>query len=626
MTNFLFILSSEKKNLKETSKLLPSLMNHKKIIDDDGIQLLIGDFDDQNYTLEIEGSEYFFAPNILKHLDLSKESESGEFFSEEIQPYIKINTTTKQLVISTDPLGTDFIYFASFNGNLYLSSQMRYILQCEKELLSHLDYDAMLEYVFSHCILGMKTFFKKIKLLPFNKTITLNLDEFDGSELEKVFLENSEVKYEFPSNYEKMDEDSYEKIVEEQAKLFEKYFNILFNNQNKNNYFLLSGGLDSRLLLTSVEDSLRKKCRGITFDYSESGGNVSNARKVANLLNIEHIVRIINAEETIKDSLKHMWYCEGVSTLVASRLVTFLSEVESENNLYIDGYVGDGQLGGEFFAAIKSKNLKKDSAYSLLKAMQLHNYFFPPKVFEKTVKEKDILKRIIMPELKKHVELIWPIDDERMKAETFLALTRGRKYAVGGPKTVEVFGTTVLPFYHPQIFSTYVKVPFKLREKRNFELDVLGVLNEEVASLRTTSSKFKRLKIVQNTLKIVRWLEKKIGISIVPKSSSPIFMWMDKEGSYYKFINKLLTDENSFIWNIMNKEVVRKLFDDLFNRKSHLELFLSAFIDLEIMMRLFYGIHKPERFILESENLEMRIEQETLFETYDLKKEINDTL
>ena len=62
--------------------------------------------------------------------------------------------------------------------------------------------------------------------------------------------------------------------------------------------------------------------------------------------------------------------------------------------------------------------------------MQLHNYFFPHKVFEKTVKEKDILKRIIVPELRKHVELIWPIDDERMKAETFLALTRGRKYAV----------------------------------------------------------------------------------------------------------------------------------------------------------------------------------------------------
>ena len=622
MTNFLFVLSSEKKNLNETAQLLPSLMNHNEIVENDGIQILLGDFDDKNYSLEIEDKNYFFTPNQLKHLDLTEDSKPVKSFSEHLQPYIKIDMEAKQVIISTDPLGTDYIYLAYNGGNIYISSQMKNILQVEKELLSHLDYDAMMEYVFSHCILGMKTLFKKIKLLPYNRTITLNLEELDDSNIEELVLKNSEIKYDFPSKYEEMDEETYRKIVQEQAQLFEQYFNVLFNKRNENNYFLLSGGLDSRLLITSVEDNLRKKCKGITYDYSERGGNVTNARRVAKLLDIEHIVRIIDVEDTIKDTLKHMWWCEGVSTQVSSRLVSFLSEVETKNNLYIDGYVGDGQLGGEFFTCIKNKNLKKDSAYSLLKAMQLHNYFFPLKAFEKTTKEKNILKRIVMPELKKHADLLWPVEDERMKTETLLALTRGRKYAVGGPKTVEVFGTTVLPFYHPQIFSIYVKVPYELREKRNFELDVLGALNIDIASLRTTSSKFKRLKIVQNALKVVRWFEKLLGISIVPKSSSPIYMWTDEESSYYKFINELLSDENCFIWNLLNKEVVRKQFDDLFNRKSHLELFLSAFIDLEIMIRLFFGIDKQEKVILESENLKIKQEVDTLFDAYNLDKEI----
>jgi asparagine synthetase B (glutamine-hydrolysing) len=468
----------------------------------------------------------------------------------------------------------------------------------------------------------MKTLFKKIKLLPYNKTISLKLDEIDETELEESILEGSVDKFEFPTKYEDMNEEVYENTVKKQAQLFEQYFNILFNKKTENNYFLLSGGLDSRLLFTSVDEELRKKCRGITFDYSERGGNVTNARRVADLLGIEHIVRIIDVEDTIRDTLKHMWWCEGVSTQVSSRLVSFLSEVETSNNLYIDGYVGDGQLGGEFFTCIKNKNLKKDSAHSLLKAMQLHNYFFPPKIFEKLLKEKDILKRVIIPELRKHVDLLWGVEDERMRTETLLAQTRGRKYAVGGPKTVEIYGTTVLPFYHPQIFSNYVKVPYKLREKRNFELDVLGALNEEIASLRTTSSKFKRLKIVQNALKVVRWIEKKLGISVVPKSSSPIYMWTDKESLYYKFINNILEDENCFIWNILNKEGVRKCYDDLFNRKSHLELFLSAFIDLEIVMRLFYGLEKPEKAILESDNLKIKQEVNIQFIPYDLKKEI----
>ncbi|MCG3257594.1 MAG: hypothetical protein KAU62_15930 [Candidatus Heimdallarchaeota archaeon] len=622
MTNFLFVLSSEKKKLNETAQLLPSLIDHNEIVENDGIQILIGDFDDQNYSLEIEDKNYFFTPNQMKHLDLIEDSQPVKSFSEHLQPYIKIDMEAKQVIISTDPLGTDYIYLAYNGGNLYISSQMKYILQNEKELLNHLDYDAMMEYIFSHCILGMKTFFKKIKLLPYNKTITLNLEEIDSSEIEKIILENSEIKYNFPTRYEEMDKESYKKIVDEQAHLFEQYFNILLNKRNENNYFLLSGGLDSRLLITSVEDDLRKKCKGITYDYSNKGSNVINAKRVAKLLDVEHIVRIIDVEDTIKDTLKHMWYCEGVSTHVSSRLVSFLSEVETKNNLYIDGYVGDGQLGGEFFTCIKNKNLRKDSAFSLLKAMQLHNYFFPPKVFEKMAKEKNILKRSVIPELKKHVDLLWPIEDERMRVECLLALTRGRKYAVGGPKTVEVFGTTILPFYHPQIFSTYVKVPYEMREKRNFELDVLGVLDEEIATVQTTSSKFKRLKIVQNALKVVRWFEKKLGISIVPKSSSPIYKWTDKESTYYKFINQILADDNCFIWNLLNKEVTRKLYEDLFNRKSHLELFLSAVIDLEIIIRLFFGLDKPEEVILESENLQFKQEVKILFDTYDLQREI----
>ncbi len=622
MTNFLFVLSSEKKNLHETAELLPSLMENRKIVENKGIQILISDFDDNNYSLEIEDKNYLFTPNILKHLDLNEDSKSERSFSEQIQPYIKIDMKAKQVIISTDPLGTDYIYLAHNNGNIYISSQMKYILQNEKELLSFLDYDAMMEYVFSHCILGMKTFFKKIKLLPYNKTITLDLDEIDYSKIEKTILENSKIKYEFPTRYEEMDKESYEQIVDDQAQLFSQYFNKLLNRRNENNYFLLSGGLDSRMLITSVEDDLRTKCKGITFDYSDKGLNVTNAKKVAERLDVEHIVRIIDVEDTIKDSLKHMWYCEGVSTHVSSRLVSFLDEVETKNNLYVDGYVGDGQLGGEFFTCIKDKNLRKDSANSLLKAMQLHNYFFPPKVFEKMAKEKNILKRSIIPELKKHADLLWEVEDERMSVECLLALTRGRKYAVGGPKTVEVFGTTVLPFYHPQIFSAYVKIPYELREKRNFELDVIGVLDEEIAALPTTSSKFKRLKIVQNALKVVRWFEKKLGVSIVPKSSSPIYKWTEEEGTYYKFINQILVDENCFIWNLLNKEVIRKLYEDLFNRKSHLELFLSAFIDLEIMMRLFFGIDKPEKAILESDNLKIEQEVEILFDTYDLKREI----
>jgi len=617
MTNFLLILPTEKENLENTLRLFPKTTSNRKEIYEDEIQLIIGDFKESNYHFKKENSTYTLQTNLLKHSAInfaSKDTSENQIF----QPSIQIKTKGKEIKISTDSLGTDFIYFAYHKGKIYLSSHIRYILSAEKEFLKTLEYDALLEYVFSHCILGMKTFFRKIRLLPYNRTIRLNYTDFDDTNADQTILDNSKIAYNFPLDYEKMDNKKYLETVEKQSSLFKEYFSSLLTKHREDNYFLLSGGLDSRTLIASVKDTLRDRCKGITFDYSVKGQNAMYAREVAEGLNIEHIVRIIDEQETIQDSIRHMWFCEGTSTHIASRLVRILDELETKNNLFIDGYVGDGQLGGEFFTCIKNKHLKKDHSLALLNAMKLHNYFFPIKFFEEAVKEKDVMSNIILPELKKHVSLLWEVKNDRMRIETLLALTRGRKYAIGGPKTVENYGITVLPFYHPEIFSTYIKIPYKLREKRNFELDVLSCLNPEIAKISTTSSKFKRLKIVQNALKVVRWIEMKIGMSIIPKSSSPIYKWAKKDSPYYKFIYEILENDNSFIWNILNKDVVNKLYADLFAQKNHLELFLSAFIDLEIVMRLFYGIHIPEKLVLESFNLRIKEEIEPKFPVYDL--------
>jgi len=617
MTNFLLILPTEKKNLEDTLRLFPKTTSNRKEIYENEIQIVIDDFHESNYQFDRENGTYILQTNLLKHSPInlsSKDTSKKQLF----QPSIQIKTKKKEIVISTDTMGTDFIYFAYHKGKIYLSNNMRYILSAEREFFNILEYDALLEYVFSHCILGMKTFFRKIRLLPYNRTIKLNYANFDDSNVDQTILDNSKITYNFPSDYEKMDNKKYLETVEKQSLLFKEYFSSLLNKHQENNYFLLSGGLDSRTLIASVQDTLRDRCKGITFDYSEKGGNAMYAREVAESLNIEHIVRIIDEQETVQDSIRHMWFCEGTSTHVASRLVRILDELETKNNLFIDGYVGDGQLGGEFFTCIKNKHLKKDHSLALLKAMKLHNYFFPIKFFEEAVKEKNVLSNIILPELKKHVSLLWKVKNDRMRIETLLALTRGRKYAIGGPRTVENYGITVLPFYHPEIFSTYIKIPHKLREKRKFELDVLSSINPEMAKISTTSSKFKRLKIVQNALKVVRWIEMKIGMSIVPKSSSPIYKWTKKDSPYYKFIHEILENDNSFIWNILNREIVSKLYADLFAQKNHLELFLSAFIDLEIVMRLFYGIHKPEKLVLESINLKIKREIKPKFPVYDL--------
>ncbi|MBY9001202.1 MAG: hypothetical protein KGD64_09830 [Candidatus Heimdallarchaeota archaeon] len=624
MTHFLFSISTKTHNLQKIVEFFPQRMKCTQVIEKDNFKAIIGDFESSNFVLSKNENYFKLLPNITKYINFNIQKEENNLGHQEFQPVIEIDMENREIKITTDALGTDFIYFAINKNNIYISSHMKYMLCNDHELLEELDYDALLEYVFSHCILGMKTFFTKIKLLPYNRHIRLKFNDLAENNLEKILLSESSIAYNFPKAYSNVKKSDYNKIVEEQAQIFQKYFSSLLQKHKENNYFLLSGGLDSRSLIASLRKEDREKSKALTFDYSLNGPNLTIAQEVTEILGITHLTKIISSEETVEDALKHMWYGEGVSTHVASRLIKLLKESKTENNVFIDGYLGDTQLGGEFFTCIKNKQLREEPNLALLLAMQKHNYFFPTKIFSEIVLEQDILNKVILPELHKHTQLLWNIEDKRMKIEVLLALTRGRKYTLGGPKTVEIFGTTVLPFYHPHIFEHYIKIPYKLREKRKFELDVLAKLNPELAKLRTTSSKFKRLKIVQTALKIVRWIEKKMGITVIPKSSSPINMWTDKESAYYRFVNQFLEDKKSFIWNILNEDNVKKQFNDLFNNKNHLELFLSAIIDLEIMMRLFYGINLPEKITIKSSNLGSILKIKPEFRTYNIEKEIYD--
>jgi len=284
MTDFLFIVSSDTKSLEKTKELFPSKMKHQEEINEKGLQILIRDFEETNYDLEVKNKNYHFSPNLLKHKDISSETSKKKESLENIQPFIEIDIEKKEAIISTDPMGTDFIYISYFGNTLYISSQMKYILQSDVGLLGTLDYDAMLEYVFSHCILGMKTFFKNIKLLPYNRTIRIDYDKLESADIDSIILANSEIKYQFPSDYKKMDMEEYKKTVKEQALQFRDYFTKILNIRENNNYFLLSGGLDSRTLITSVDQDIKSKYSGITFDYSSTGQNVTYAKRVAEIL------------------------------------------------------------------------------------------------------------------------------------------------------------------------------------------------------------------------------------------------------------------------------------------------------------------------------------------------------
>ncbi|MFW9853214.1 MAG: asparagine synthase-related protein [Candidatus Thorarchaeota archaeon] len=607
MTHFLILISKEGKEVSINSKEILSLFPEKTKIREDfkfkNIRIFVSDFL-PNYCFSKEGTKCHLATNILKYPILD---EGIKPFNEKQVGYsqlISFDSNNNEMEIITDPFGFDFIYIAEDKNSIILSSHLKYIIQYNNKFLEKLNLDSVINYLYSHMILGTKTLFQDISLLPYNRVMKFNYKKSDIKNQLQKNIKEAPYHFTFPNKYD--DEKNIQSSIEECSLLLKKLTKTLADSHNEKIGFMLSGGLDSRTLVSTIPNNQRKRCEVFTFDSTKDGPEIQAAKEVLKRIKLKHNTAIISLEKIVKNIYKHMWLSEGVSNHLVSGLITLIDN-KPDINMIVDGYLGDTQFGGEFFSSIEEKHKKYSIEEALKLNMKMHNYSFSNLIFKSIVKDDLSYSEIIDENISEHVKFLWNIDSPLMKIETLLAQTRGRCYSVGGPRMMHNFGDIIFPYYNPEIFSCYITVPYQEREKRKFELSVLKTLNEELAYLTTTAKWYKRLKIVQLGVKTVRWFENLLGIRILPRAAYPRPSWFDKTSPYRKFLTEIIDDDNAIIWLILKKENTRKLFYDLFNNKNNLGLLLAHIIDLELTLRIFLSINPPEKITFYSKILDKEI-------------------
>ncbi|NHK33100.1 MAG: hypothetical protein FK730_17255 [Asgard group archaeon] len=594
MTHFYFEFSTKKIDKKiNFKKKLKSKFSRVYNIEESNFSLYIGDFIEGSFIIEENDSNIIFQFNKHKYPSLNSESQNNYC------PTIIYNKQNRNIEVKTDPFGLDFIYVTvSDNGSICLSSHLKYLLENNSKLLNELDYDAIIEYLFCHCILEHKTIFTKIKLLPYNRKIKFKNWGSNPEEIIERALKKKDFRKTFPTDFDYgIDiQKTSEEIANDFRKLTEQYYKF---NENEKIAFYLSGGLDSRTLIATINESLKHKTRAITFDCREDGVDSSNAKEIAKLLKIEHNIRIIDEKDIVKNSYLHMWKNEGLSIHAVSVLLELLDQ-NSDIKIFIDGYLGDAQFGGEFLKELSENDKKESNKHhlKLLELMQSHEYAFPTKVFSKLVKKEKLdVFEVIRDGFKKHCNLMWEVDNDILLMENLLTQTRGRCLVSGGGiRTTESYGLAITPFYHPDIYQKYIQIPSQYRKDRKFQKLVLNQLNEKLAKQTSTSTKWyrkiKSQRILKFGLKIVYFFERVFNRKLIPiYSTAPFNDWLRKQKSYYDFVKEIFYNEDSLIWNVLEKENTIVFFENFINRKNNYYKFLRNIIDLEILLRIFMSLN-----------------------------------
>ncbi|MGC9780273.1 MAG: 7-cyano-7-deazaguanine synthase [Candidatus Heimdallarchaeota archaeon] len=591
MTHFYIEINPAKK--AEEYKKVRNLFKDKfdafaEIVTEEFI-LFTGDFIPENFQLNEESSTINFHTNklVLPNFDNTKLLNRED---DQYCPFISYKIEENELTIYTDPFGLYYIYIAVVDNSVILSSHLKYILDIHPEVLLKLDYDAIIEYLYGHTILANKTLFYDIKLLPYNTKLTIDL----GKELELTnLLKKKEMWYEFPEDY-KIDANIEEK-VEELSKLFRELLEYTLKGNEKTKLsFLLSGGLDSTLLISAISKKNKDKIRALTFDSKLTGKEATTAKKVSELLNIEHHIETVDEMTVVENCYKHLWTNEGLSYNIASVLFKLLEKYPLKNQIYIDGFAGDAQFGGEFLSNIeKITKLKQSKIDKCQKISSLHDYTFPKKSFLSLINENHTKIELILNNgFKLHINNFWNTENETLFLESMLFFIRVRHYTLGGTRTCMDFAPIIMPFYHPRIFSAYITVPPKFRKKRKLEKRILSKLNKDISEQSSVSTiwynRFASSFLIQFGLKIARKMEGIVKRRLIPiYSTLPYNEWLRNKNEYYNMIRDIF-DENSLIWNILDRTNTMKLFADFLNRKNHLHKFIMHIVDLEIILRLFY--------------------------------------
>ena len=597
MTHYYIEFSQEvNTNKKKIRDIFEKKFPYKRFEENNDFSLFVGDFIEGNFRIMEDESTSYFSINSYTNPILDETNlQQASIFQEGYSPLISFNEENKNIKIITDPFGLDYIYVAAIDQKrLVISSHLKYILIANPVLINELNYDAIVEFLFSHTILGKKTFFNNILLLPYNSIIDIKNWELDLTKAINYGLKNKQSWYNFPTSYDNsinLNEQA-EKVAEKIKTLIQK---IHLNKESKI-AFLLSGGLDSRTIISNLPKTIKNRFEAHTVDVSQKGMDITKAKKLAKIIGIPHFYQITNYKDIMKNSYYHLWLNEGLSKHTVSILITLFENIKDEKYI-VHGYVGDSNFGGLYHNQIE-KIVKKyqNPSTRLFETFQKNEYSFPKKTFYSLFKNnKEKLEHILFDGFNEESNLMWETKNDILELECLLAQTNGRKLILGGPRTAINYGPVILPFFHPEVFREYIIVPPKYRKRRNFEKQTIFQSNKKLAEQSATSlvwyTKFQDTKLVKFGLKVLRFFETIVGKRIVPiYSPLPFFEWLREKGEYYDFIVGIIESQDALIWNILDRGTTLKLFNDFINRKNHLHKVITNIVDLEIILELFVSL------------------------------------
>lgn len=474
-----------------------------------------------------------------------------------------------KIVLKSDLLGLNFLYYSNINNELVFSNEMKAILSYYPKDEFSIDDIGISNYVLFNFFWGKTTFYNEIKMLQPREKLDYCLSR---NELKTSIYEDY--------NFKRKDSTQLKLIFNE----FELYHKNCINEGK--NILWLSGGLDSRLILASLVNNKRKPDFIINFGYKGTR-NVRYAKKIIDHFNLEEVFHQyeITADMITERAVRYLWINEGSSGHLNSHISSYFEDF-NENLIFYDGLAGDVVIGANHYVKV-TKGIYNYHDYFKVKNIAKA---FTEEFFQKIVSVEDINLEPL-----NHTSVKYSLK-ERNEILYFENYVRKRARA-GATKICQDYGIVHYPFFSKSILLESLNIP--IEEKKNHEIYKIFLerFYPQIAKYPATS-----LPLVKKTrrnlfiLKVFRKLGQFIGKSIEfvlrrsigkPASYVDPDEWLRKNKEYQEMIKTVLISKYTASRGIYNINHITNMFNQHSKRLNNYGSELARLFDLELTLRLF---------------------------------------
>jgi len=547
-------------------------------------------YDTSKIRHELRAKGHSFRDDSDLELVLRLYEEKGAQFIHELEGAFTLaiwDIVNEELIIANDRFGLYPLYYAHYDGKLVFAPEMKGVL-CDSNFRKKVDLTALAEYMRFQQLLGDKTFFEGIGLLPpasllhyVIKTDYLKIDPYwDLSEIPAL-----------PTTL------SFQAAVEETGQQLSQVVNRMARGAYRIGVYL-SGGLDSRTLLGLI-DRKYYPVKSITYGQKNCR-DVVYAERIAKRVGSDHHWFEFKDGEWIREYANfHLELTEGFHSWIHAHGMSTLAKARSQIDVNFTGWGLDtlmgGYLGDPLLIQARDEQAFVERLFNLLN----QKYTWPgiDEAEEKCLYTEKLSHQIVG----RAFESLWQEvqklsgDSNEQRAQCFMTTTHDRRMT----HNFVVFKRSHFEVRHPSrdyaLFEFCWSLPAEMKQNRQLQRAIISQRLPKLA--RVPFSKDELLLTdnwpIRTTHALAYKLKRRFNRHIFPLFSERPTLYADYEnylrGELRDWAQAILFDERTLARGIFRPEALRSLMDrHLAGHEQWTIGKIAPIITYEMMLRRLY--------------------------------------